>query len=589
MVHQQTYTVTTSGLTFVATNDGIARGAGPVPAKFIPIRPGGRTNMFFRDPSNGRLYRATERGLLAADAGEAFTFVPASLPGVFSVFAQGSKIFAGTSGGLLVSIDGGASFATRDLGAAGAGFVRSIVASGEQVFVANDHGVAVSADKGQTFVMRTTTDGLGSNSVRRLVLSGSTLYAATGAGLSISTDGGTTFVNYTAGLASTSVNDLAVSGSTVYAATDSGLCISSDGGHTFTTTRTTANGLANNAVQVVVFDGTKLYVATGSPFSSGSTDSFAVSTDTTGASFTARAVSPSHADVSVQSIHVEGTTVRAGAYPAYYLSTDGGVTFVPKDLRGSIRKITGAGANVYAAIQEGAGFGGIAISTDSGQSFTIRSQDDGLAYASADDVFVDGTNVYAVTFGGLGVSTNGGTSFTNRTLAALATPACVHASGTTIWVGSTTDLQKSVSGGAFSQIQSSTGIGSGIAVSGTGVYLATSTGLWVSNNSGASGSFTLKGTADGLGSATATDVAVDGSGKVLVATTNGLSVSSNSGASFTNLTLPAVPKSIFASGTTWFASTSAGLAISTDGGATWVLRGAAAGVTTPANDAWFGP
>jgi len=589
VVHQQTYTVTTTGLTFVATNDGIARGAGPVPANFIPIRPGGRTRMFFRDPSNGRFYRATERGLLVSDAGDAWTFVPTSIPAVLSVFAQGSKILAGTSGGLLVSTDGGASFSTRNLGAPGTGFVTSVLAAGEQVYAATDHGVAVSSDKGQTFVMRTTTDGLGSISVRRLALSGSTLYAATSTGLSISTDGGTTFVNYATGLASASMNDLAVSGTTVYAATDLGLSISSDGGHTFNATRTTANGLANNYVSAVVFDGTRLYVATGAPFVSGSTNSFAVSTDATGASFTARAVSPSHPDLTVESVHVEGATVRVGAHPAYYLSADGGVTFAPKDLRGSIKKITGTGANVYAAIQEGSGFGGVAISTDSGQSFTIRGKEDGLAGTSVDDVYVDGTNVYAVTFGGLGVSTNGGTSFTNRTLAGSSTPGCVQASGTTIWVGATNDLQKSVSGGAFSTIQASTGIGNGIAVSGTGVYLATSTGLWVSNTSGASGSFTLKGTADGLGSASVSDVAVDGNGKVLAATSNGLSVSANSGASFTNLTLPATPKSIFASGTTWYASTSLGLAISTDGGATWLLRGDAAGVTTPANDAWFRP
>ena len=129
---------------------------------------------------------------------------------MLSVFAQGSKIFAGSSGGLLVSIDGGATFATRNLGASFAGFVNSIIPSGERVYAATDKGVAVSADKGQTFAMRTTADGLGSISVRRLALAGSTLYAATGAGLSISTDGGTTFVNYTTGLVTwtATANDL---------------------------------------------------------------------------------------------------------------------------------------------------------------------------------------------------------------------------------------------------------------------------------------------------------------------------------------------------------------------------------------------
>src|SRR5206468_2641346 len=209
-----------------------------------------------------------------------------------------------------------------------------------------------------------------------------------------------------------------------------------------------------------------------------------------------------------ESIQVEGTTVRVGAHPAYYLSTNGGLTFIPKDLRGTVKKITGSGANVYAAIEEGAGYGGVAISTDDGQSFTIRAVEDGLASTTVEDVFVDGSNLYAAAFLGLGVSTNGGTSFSNRTLAASNSPECIYASGTTIWAGSTGDLQKSVGGAAFSVVQASTGLGKAIAVSGTGFYFATTSGLWASNTSGAAGSFTLKGTADGLGSAFVLDVAV---------------------------------------------------------------------------------
>jgi len=121
----------------------------------------------------------------------------------------------------------------------------------------------------------------------------------------------------------------------------------------------------------------------------------------------------------------------------------------------------------------------------------------------------------------------------------------------------------------FSVVQGSTGVGKGIAVSGTGFYFATTSGLWVSTTSGAAGSFTLKGTADGLGSSFLLDVAVDGSGKVLVATDSGLSVSANSGASFTNVTVPATPRGIYAQGSTWYAPTSRALAISTNAGASW--------------------
>jgi len=79
--------------------------------------------------------------------------------------------------------------------------------------------------------------------------------------------------------------------------------------------RTTANGWGNNYVGALVFDGAKLYVGTGAPFVSAATNSFAISTDSTGASFTAHAVSPSHMDLRTESIQVEGTTVRVGATP----------------------------------------------------------------------------------------------------------------------------------------------------------------------------------------------------------------------------------------------------------------------------------
>jgi len=39
----------------------------------------------------------------------------------------------------------------------------------------------------------------------------------------------------------------------------------------------------------------------------------------------------------------------------------------------------------------------VAISTDRGQSFTIRGTEDGLASTLVQDVFVDGSNLYAAT------------------------------------------------------------------------------------------------------------------------------------------------------------------------------------------------
>ncbi|HZY02214.1 MAG TPA: Ig-like domain-containing protein, partial [Anaeromyxobacteraceae bacterium] len=594
-VRQQTYSVSIGqGFTFVATDDGIARGVGPVPSRLVPIRRGGRTYVFHRDPSNGRLYRGTERGLLVADAGEAFSFLPGAPASVLSVLAQGSKVFAGTSGGLYVSLDGGATFAARDLGAPSAGWVRKIIASGTAVYAATDGGVAVSDDKGQSFAMRTTASGLGSSSVRDLALAGGALFAATAGGVSISTDGGATFTNYTA-LPSVSVNAIAVSGSTVYAATDAGLAISSDGGQTFPTVRTTGNGLGSNYVGEIVFDGTRLYAGTGDPSFSGASNSFSISTDAGGAPFTPHAVSPSHTTLRTESIQVEGGTVRVGAYPAYYLSGDGGLTFLPKDLRGSVRKITGLGTTVYAAIDDSSGYGGVAISGDGGQSFTIRDRSAGLPNDNVDDVAVASpsagvTYVYAATFSGLAISSDGGVSFpTTVNLGTGANVDCVWASGATVWAASGSGLYLSTtSGSAFTQ-RLAVASGNAVAVSGSNVYYSTTSGLWVSP-SGAVGSFTQKTVADGLASSLVNDVTVDGTGAVLAATNGGLSKSTNSGASFTAAASPQIyAYGVFAQGSIWYAAGSGGLSISQDAGVTWATRGAADGIVATARDAWYMP
>ena len=596
VLRQQAYSVSLGhGFTFVATNSGLARGVGPVPATFVSIRPGGRTYAFFRDASNGRLYRGTERGLLFSDGGEAWTFVPASVPSVISVLAQGSKVFAGTSGGLLVSTDGGASFATRDLGAVGAGYVRSIIASDDHVFAATAAGLAVSADKGRTFTMRTTAAGLGSSSVRDMVLAGSTLYAATGGGVSISTDGGSTFTNHATGLASPSVNAIAVSGSSVYAGTDGGLCVSSDGGATYGIKATTTSGLGSNYIGELVLAGSTLYLGTGEPYVSAAARSLAISTDG-GATFTFPLVSPkTDPTLRIESIFVEGATVRVGAYPAYYLSLDGGASFSAKDLRGSLTSVTGSGSNLYLAVQDSSGHGGVAVSGDRGQSFTIRGLEDGLASNSVDDVFAAGSNVYAATFSGVGFSSDGGATFVNHNTLTAANSGCVYASGTTVWAGAGGALEKSIGGGAFTSVQAGTGSGVGLAASLTNFYLATTSGLWVSNSSGASGSFSLKGTAQGLMNTGLSGVAVDSAGTVLAVSSSsggptGFYLSSNTGASFTALPGPAMfPYGIYANGTTWYASTYNGLGISTDGGATWAWRGTAEGLPGAAKAAWFMP
>jgi hypothetical protein len=597
VLRERAYTVSAgSGFTFVGTNDGLARGVGPTPSTFVSLRPPGTAAVFFRDATNNRRYKGTERGVFVSDGGEAWTELTSGLGRIVSIFARGSKVLVGTGGdGLYVSIDGGATFTARDVGASFAS-VHDVLAVDEKVFAATGDGLAVSVNKGVTFTLRTTAQGLGSNTVRDLVLDNGLLYAATTSGLSISDDDGATFTNHTTGLASTSVNAIAVSGTTVYAATDSGLSISSDGGQSFSVTRTTANGLGSNFVNRVVVSGSNVYVGTGTPFSSGATDSFAVSTNG-GTSFAPHTVSAAHTDLRVAALQVEGTTVRVGAFPGYYLSTDSGLTFTAKDLRGAVTRLTGASGVLYAALQDSAGYGGVAISSDYGMSFTIRDTGDGLPRNNVDDIAVDGTIVYAATFSGLGISTNGGTSFTTKIVNATQGPPTDRVwagGGSTVWAATSNSLELSTnSASSFVQRILNTGINRGITVFGSNVYLASGSGLWVSNSGGSSGSFNVKGAAQGLGNTNLSDVAVDGSGVVLVSSstsgTNGLYVSTDNGGSFTAVSTQLFPRGVHAQGSTWYAATFGGLFLSTDAGGSWTLRGSANGVQSAANDVFFMP
>jgi hypothetical protein len=258
-------------------------------------------------------------------------------------------------------------------------------------------------------------------------------------------------------------------------------------------------------------------------------------------------------------------------------------------------KITGLGTTLYAAISEGSGHGGVAISTDRGQSFTLRDTSAGIPYDNVDDVAAASsagvTYVYAATFFGLGVSANGGTSFGTVIVNPLAgnSADCVWASGVTVWAcaGSTLNLSTN-SGTSFAQRLPGANSPNAVAVSGTNVYLSTTSGLWVSTNGGAVGSFLRKNTTDGLANDYIYDVAVDVNGFVLAATNGGLSKSVNSGASFTAAaSAPIYAYGVFAQGSTWYAAGPSGLSISQDAGATWATRGAAEGIVPPAYDAWY--
>ncbi|MFD2936787.1 hypothetical protein [Spirosoma flavum] len=141
--------------------------------------------------------------------------------------------------------------------------VRCVFVVGNTVYAGTNGGLGISIDGGNTFTNRTTTNGLGSNGVINVYVTGNTIYAATFEGLSISTDGGNTFINKTIanGLGDNPVLGVYALGNTVYAAAYGGLSISTDGGNTFIN-YTTANGLGDDYVTNVYATSSTVYAAT---------------------------------------------------------------------------------------------------------------------------------------------------------------------------------------------------------------------------------------------------------------------------------------------------------------------------------------
>ena len=100
--------------------------------------------------------------------------------------------------------------------------VNDIYASGDTIYAGTSGGLSISTNGGANWTNYTTANGLGGNNVNDVYASGSTLYAATSGGVSISTNGGANWTNYTTanGLGDNNVYGVYVSGSTLYAATN---------------------------------------------------------------------------------------------------------------------------------------------------------------------------------------------------------------------------------------------------------------------------------------------------------------------------------------------------------------------------------
>ncbi|WP_242343853.1 Ig-like domain-containing protein [Anaeromyxobacter terrae] len=592
-VREERYAVSSTGFTYVATSGGLARGAGPVPARFVTIPTYGPTYGFFRDPTNGRLWRATSRGVAFSDddiswtEGAALVDSYSSRLAASSVWAHGSLVLAGTHEGLYRSHDGGLSWqiALRVTSGYDVAQVLDVDGAGKDVFVATTLGLATSHDGSRSFTWRgfgTRYDDVDFDAATGQV------YAASSAGLEHSTDRGETFSTWTTAttpaLPSSEVRSVAVTAQYVHVATAAGY-VRMDRGPTGapTSARTLARPCANGDTSVleVAVSGASVYLVTGERFVTGSTDAFCVSTDQ-GTSFAPRwFVAADRPNEVASTVHTEGARVYVGYPPGWYLSTDGGASFAQMELPVGVADVASSGGKVLAATSDG-----LAVSSDGFRSFTLRTTAHGLRDRDVRDLAVAGSTVYAATSWGLSVSTDGGMTFTVPYTTFVNPPQCVAAEGSTVFAGASTALYRSPDSGK-SYTRQLPGAGSSdwlnataaVAVRGSTVVLAESSTVWVSSDGGTT--FTERGSAAGLvpppGSYLSLyDVAVSPAGAIWIASNAGAHVSTDGGVTFTQpASMPAgvYVKSVDAeAGAPLYFGAGSGLGISTDGGATVTWR-----------------
>jgi hypothetical protein len=602
-VREERYAVSTAGFTYVATGAGLARGAGSVPARFVTLPTFGWTYAFFRDPTTGRLWRGTEKGVAFSDddvswtAGAAISDSYGSRLPVSSIWADGSLVLAGTREGLYRSHDGGMSWGLALRGRSyDPAQVLDVDGAGKDLFVATTQGLAMSHDGGRAWTW--WDQGIRFEDVDFDAASGQ-VYAASSSGLLHSTDRGATFSTWststTPALPSDEVRAVAVTDLHLHVATAAGY-VRMDRGLTgaptsaLTKARPCADG--DTSVLDVAVSGSSVYLVTGQTYYSGSTDAFCVSTDQ-GSSFAPRwFVAPDRTTAIASAVYAEGPRVYVGYSPGWYLSTDASASFALMDLSGAVVGVVAAGGNVVAATSDG-----IAVSSDGLRSFLVRAKAHGLHDREVRDLAASGGTVHAVTTWGVSVSTDGGMTYTEPYphQSFLNSPQCVAAEGSTVLVGATNVLYRSLdSGKSYTRILppegSSEFLGwtNAVAVRGSTLVVGDRETAWVSTNGGAT--FAERGSAAGLVPRWTTlfvyDVAVSPAGAIWVGSDGGAFVSTDGGVTFTRPGGVAADVSVKAIDAEpeapLYFSTDNGLGISTDGGATVTWRGAAEGLSGPA-------
>lgn len=199
---------------------------------------GGEVKGFAQD-SAGTVFAAVYPGgvYYSADKGISWQSKNSSLfdSSITCIAVSGNTLFAGTSRGILISNDGGASWNRRDRDPLDFFTVNYIQVSGNSVYAEDAGGLYRSKDLGGTWTK--IDSGLGSNSPRNLAMIGSALFVGVyQKGIYRSLDGGITWTGASTGLpiSNNTVYALVAKGTELVASiSDAGVYLSTDSAKTW--------------------------------------------------------------------------------------------------------------------------------------------------------------------------------------------------------------------------------------------------------------------------------------------------------------------------------------------------------------------
>ena len=401
---------------------------------------------------------------------------------VSAITISDDNVYAGTASGTFRSTNNGIEWSIIKNGLPANTFVRSLKVNNNKIFAGTDNdGIYISTDDGLTWT--SSNNGLPLSNILTLAVNGNNVLAGTnGNGIYLSTNNGTNWNESSNGLINTSIDAMVLNGNYLFsAAGNEGIFLSSNDGTSWSHLN---NGVPDAYIYSLASGGNNIFAGTRMSGIIMSTDNGA------GWSSVNNGLSLWNAENFI-SLTTMNANIIAGTYEGHvYLSNNNSINWICIGDFGtarSINAITVTGNNIFAAIGQGNGSGGVWRTTDLGVNWTMLNS--GLfSLNDVWDITTSGNNLLARVTGnnpgeaGLFISLNNGNSWNQVTYngAPLTGKGPLSVSGNNIFFGTS---YYSTDNGVTWNISSIDGLSgltvNAIAISDTKVFAGTNgAGVW---------------------------------------------------------------------------------------------------------------